>query len=192
MRLKRIEMDRRCYDEDFDYEATFDCNRFEAMNLNAKGFNVLYKPVIVAENNEPVVTSYNYCDRPLARVIFNNPATILFINGKKYVSKAHEENFDEEKGLLMCLAKAQGISHLELKRMIKGAERPSKAVKKGGFVDKETIEKTIEHGSNIMWIPASTHDEMHSRDIGLEKYIDSKIKKALKKRGRPKKTKEGD
>lgn len=55
------------------------------------------------------------------KVIFNPPATILFINGKKYVSKAHNEPFDEEKGLLMCLAKAQGITHLELKRMIKGA-----------------------------------------------------------------------
>ena len=45
------------------------------------------------------------------RVIFNPPATILFVGGKKYVSKAHNEEFDEEKGLLMCLAKANGISH---------------------------------------------------------------------------------
>ena len=45
------------------------------------------------------------------------------MNGKKYVSKAHDEAFDEEKGLLMCLAKANGISHLELKRIIKGAKR---------------------------------------------------------------------
>lgn len=57
------------------------------------------------------------------KVIFNNPATILYINGKKYVSKAHEEQFDEEKGLLMCLAKANGVSHLKLQRMIKGAKR---------------------------------------------------------------------
>lgn len=58
------------------------------------------------------------------KVIFNPPATILYMNGKKYVSKAHEEDFDEEKGLLMCIAKANGISHLELKRMIKNAKRP--------------------------------------------------------------------
>ena len=60
------------------------------------------------------------------KVIFNPPATILIKNGKKYVSKAHEEKFDEEKGLLMCLAKANGITHLELKRMIKNAKRPKK------------------------------------------------------------------
>lgn len=59
-------------------------------------------------------------------VIFNPPATILIKNGKKYVSKAHDEEFDEEKGLLMCLAKASGITHLELKRMIKNAKRYDK------------------------------------------------------------------
>ena len=57
------------------------------------------------------------------KVIFNPPATILYIDGRKYVSKAHNEEFDEEKGLLMCLAKANGITHLQLKRMIKNAKR---------------------------------------------------------------------
>lgn len=60
------------------------------------------------------------------KVIFNPPATILFMNGKKYVSKAHNEEFDEEKGLLMCLAKANGITHLQLKKMLKGAKRSGK------------------------------------------------------------------
>lgn len=115
------------------------------------------------------------------KVIFNDPATILFVDGKKYVSKAHNEDFDEEKGLLMCLAKAQGISHLELKRMIKGAERPSKPSKV------VASEKTIEFGPNAICVPVSTHDEMHG-NIELKKYIDSKIDNALKKRGRPKKT----
>lgn len=50
------------------------------------------------------------------KVIFNKPATILFVNGEKYISKAHGEDFDEEKGLLMCLAKANGISHIMLKK----------------------------------------------------------------------------
>ena len=57
------------------------------------------------------------------KVIFNPPATIVYVNGNKYVSKVHEEGFDEEKGLLMCLAKAQGITHSELKRLIKNAKR---------------------------------------------------------------------
>lgn len=56
------------------------------------------------------------------KVVYNMPATILFVGNEKYVSKAHLEDFDKEKGLLMCLAKANGISHLQLKRMIKNAE----------------------------------------------------------------------
>lgn len=57
------------------------------------------------------------------RVIFSPPATILFVGDKKYVSKAHDEEFDEEKGLLMCLAKANGISHLKLKKLLASATR---------------------------------------------------------------------
>ena len=64
--------------------------------------------------------------RQKPQLIFNPPATILIINGKKYVAKAHEEEFDEEKGLLMCLAKANGYSHLDIKKMISGAKRQEK------------------------------------------------------------------
>lgn len=68
-------------------------------------------------------------------VILNDPAVILFVDNcdgtvrQKYVSKAHNEPFDSEKGLLMCLAKANGISHLDLKRMIKNAKVQSKEKK---------------------------------------------------------------
>ncbi|WP_438848103.1 hypothetical protein [Anaerocaecibacter muris] len=57
------------------------------------------------------------------RVIFNNPTTILIVNGKKYIAKAHNEEFDEEKGLLMCLAKASGYTHANLKALLKSAQR---------------------------------------------------------------------
>ncbi len=60
------------------------------------------------------------------RVIFNDPATILIVGNKKYVSKAHDEKFDEEKGLLMCLAKASGYTHCDLKKLLKAAQRQEK------------------------------------------------------------------
>lgn len=45
-------------------------------------------------------------DFKIKRVIFNNPATIVFWeNGTKTVVKAHEDKFDEEKGLAMAIAK---------------------------------------------------------------------------------------
>lgn len=76
------------------------------------------------------LTLYNKgINHKTAKVIFNNPATILLIGKNKYVSKAHDEPFDPEKGLLMCLAKANGISHLDLKRMIKNAKVQSKRKK---------------------------------------------------------------
>lgn len=62
-------------------------------------------------------------------VIFNDPATILFVDGKKYIAKAHDEEFDCEKGVLVCLMKSFGISHLDLKRMIKSAKVQSKREK---------------------------------------------------------------
>lgn len=57
----------------------------------------------------------------IEKVIYNKPATILYANGKKYISKAHCEDFDKEKGLLMCLAKASGFTHTQIKRIIANA-----------------------------------------------------------------------
>jgi hypothetical protein len=71
------------------------------------------------ENFWPDISSKNH----EIKVIFNPPATILYMNGNKYVSKVHGEEFDEEKGLLMCLAKAHGHSHGEIKQMLKNAKR---------------------------------------------------------------------
>ena len=42
----------------------------------------------------------------IENVIFNDPATIVFwADGTKTVVKAHNEPFDEEKGLAMAIAK---------------------------------------------------------------------------------------
>ena len=69
---------------------------------------------------------YNKNDFKEMKIIINEPAVVLIKNGKKYVSKAHDEEFDAEKGLLMCLAKANGVTHLDLKRMLKKATYQSK------------------------------------------------------------------
>ncbi len=60
------------------------------------------------------------------RVIFNDPTTILIVGNKKYISKAHDKEFDEEKGLLMCLAKASGYTHANLKALLKNAQHQTK------------------------------------------------------------------
>lgn len=140
---------------------TFDCTAMEAHNLMSRGSSVEYKTVIVPEPKLNILSKdFIIKTKNDIKVIFNDPATILFMNGKKYVSKAHNEPFDEEKGLLMCLAKAQGISHLELKRMIKGAKREYKP------------------------LPPKERKSINGVSVKIEQ-LD-----LAKKRGRPKKTKE--
>ena len=102
-------------------------------------------------------------------VIFNDPATILIVDGKKYISKAYEEPFDKEKGLLMCLAKANGIKHSDLEKMIKSA-----TVQKKKEVKKEKKDENF--------IPARAKMEEIMHRFGVN----------VKKRGRPRKIKVGD
>ena len=81
-----------------------------------------YDPITVSlDSYWSTLPSIGMKRRKKMKVIFNDPATILFVDDEKFVSKAHKEKFDPEKGLLMCLAKANGISHLELIRMMKSA-----------------------------------------------------------------------
>lgn len=57
-------------------------------------------------------------------VIFNEPATILYRNGKKYVSKCDKEDkFSEELGLALCLLKSFGVSYSDFEKLLKGAKR---------------------------------------------------------------------
>ena len=63
------------------------------------------------------------------KVVFNDPATILFVDGEKYVCKAYKEKFDEEKALAITLCKYFGVSYSQLKKMIRGAKREGKSLK---------------------------------------------------------------
>ena len=61
------------------------------------------------------------------KLIFKGNETILIKDGKEYVSKcADGDFFDKEKGLLLCLAKANGVSYEDLQKMIDGAEDKNK------------------------------------------------------------------
>lgn len=57
------------------------------------------------------------------KLIFKGKETILIKDGKEYVSKcADGDTYDKEKGLLLCLAKANGVNYEDLQKMIDGAE----------------------------------------------------------------------
>ena len=63
------------------------------------GTEFIYMPAIT--------TSTIYTNIKVKRVIYNDPATIVFFSdGTKVVVKRHENDvFDEQTGLLMCIAK---------------------------------------------------------------------------------------
>lgn len=73
------------------------------------------------------------CIEPLnnTKVIFNGNITILLKNGLRYVSKCEDgDAYDREKGLLLCLAKANGISYQGLQEMLANAKMHTDGIKK--------------------------------------------------------------
>lgn len=63
--------------------------------------------------------------KPNIKVSFNKNETMVTINGKMYSAKCHpEDRFDKEKGVLLCLAQAQGISYKKLTQLIPKASKP--------------------------------------------------------------------
>lgn len=96
----------------------------DEIRYNKNDFNTPYKEMTRLKKNE--YDALYKGDFEEMKIIINEPAVVFIKNGKKYVSKAHDEEFDAEKGLLMCLAKANGVTHLDLKRMLKKATYQSK------------------------------------------------------------------
>ena len=79
-------------------------------------------------------------DRKIEKVIFQDNTTILIDNfGDKYIAKPEKgEKFDEEKGLLVCLAKFNGISTTQILSLLDSAIRKtSKNEKKATSKDKK-------------------------------------------------------
>lgn len=85
----------------------------------------LYEPITVTSGFDgSILPSIGMKRRKRMKVIFNDPATILFVDDEKFVVKCHEEEFDEEKAVAIALCKSFGISYPDLKRIIKNAKRP--------------------------------------------------------------------
>ncbi|MCR0144230.1 hypothetical protein MKC88_10220 [[Clostridium] innocuum] len=56
-------------------------------------------------------------------VLVSDQTTILFDeDGKKHVSKCSNEEFDIEKGIMMCLCKKHGYTYQDIRRLLKNVE----------------------------------------------------------------------
>lgn len=60
---------------------------------------------------------------PKDKLIFRDNATILIKDGKRYVTKCDKDDvYDREKGLLIVLAKANGIKYADIQKILENAE----------------------------------------------------------------------
>lgn len=78
-----------------------------------------------SKKSKRLLTRYEKLDpKNIKKVIFNNPATIIiFTDDTKVVAKAHNEEFDEEKGFLMAMSRILFETRAEMNKIIdKGME----------------------------------------------------------------------
>jgi hypothetical protein len=107
MKGKNNELDELDYDA--IYSLCFNCKGLSNINQEYwdKCFSMLRKAY-----------------EPKTEVIFNEPATILYKDGNKYVCKCDKEDkFSEELGLALCLLKSFGVSYSDFEELLKGAKR---------------------------------------------------------------------
>ena len=81
----------------------------KSIRINESQYGSLFwvhpEDIIIANNRYKVEKTYNLGTN-IKKVIFNNPATIVFwSDGSKTVVKAHLDDYDPEKGLAMAIAK---------------------------------------------------------------------------------------
>ena len=98
------------------------------------------------------------------KLIFNGNETILFKDGKKYVTKCVEDDiYDREKGLLMALAKANGYTYGDIQKMLNNATINSKHDTDNSKVLIAQLVKEIEK------LKQEKHDwEWYSQDLERE------------------------
>lgn len=75
-----------------------------------------------SQNKKEIYKMMSFCYQKVEdslRVMFNKPATVLFIGNEKIVSKCHNEDYNETKGFLMCFAKACKCTHSHIKSLLK-------------------------------------------------------------------------
>ena len=83
--------------------------RVNEVSINGSQYGSLFwvhpEDIIIANYRYTVEKTYNLRTN-IKKVIFNNPATIVFwSDGSKTVVKAHNDDYDPEKGLAMAIAK---------------------------------------------------------------------------------------
>lgn len=90
------------------------------------------------------------------QVTFDPPKTILTLNGEEFVSIAKDKPFDKEKGVLMCLAKANGFDYDKVSELVENAKKQMPKLTDAERVILENLPKEwkwiIRNGNNMVHI----------------------------------------
>lgn len=109
------------------------------------------------------------------KVLVSNQATIFFDKyGEKYVSKCSNEEFDLEKGIMMCLCKKHGYTYEDIRRLLKNVEfKEVKEEKRRALVGEyiEIVSPEITGGyykkGDILKVKKVLPDEIYCEGIGI-------------------------
>lgn len=109
------------------------------------------------------------------KVLVSNQATIFFDEyGEKYVSKCSNEEFDLEKGIMMCLCKKHGYTYEDIRRFLNNAEyKEVKSVKYKAAVGDyiKIVSPGITGGyykkGDILKVKKALPDEIYCEGIGI-------------------------
>lgn len=83
----------------------------------------------------------------IERIVVNGTCTIMFYeDGRKITSNVHDEEFDAEKGIMMCIVKGRGVTHSSIRKLMKACDGHNEKgllkylVKNIGYDDKKIKE----------------------------------------------------
>lgn len=129
-----LRYERKIDDEIYIMEVFWDDGMASKFFLPTNEIIKVKKGEAKMKNSNPTIKKMPIFNGASYKVTFNGPATILFVDGiyskrkQKFVTKAYNEDFDEEKGLALALLKSFGMSYLDFKRILATAKKEEKKV----------------------------------------------------------------
>ena len=108
------------------------------------------------------------------KLIFSDNTTILLKDGKRYVTKCQaDDTYDREKGLLLCLAKANGYTYNDICEMLNNAEYLGKKPDAVKFDGVREVKRPAKVGEYVKVVNATSHN--------INDYANGDILKIIKK-----------
>ena len=141
MRISSVDIERSCcwhdYRPDSELKITFEGNHLETYQIYddiRKGKEVVLDcSLSSARRKNPKLDD--------TKVIYQDDVTVLKTNGKVYTAKPEKgEKFDKEKGLLICLVKALGLTTSDVLKLVDKAE-VKKSKGKANIIKQDKINK---------------------------------------------------